>query len=321
MRASQPDRIDHQPVLVSEVLEGLRVRAHGRYLDGTLGSAGHAAAILEQSAPDGRLLGLDKDPAAVARAVVRLAEFGDRAVLRVAPFEALDTVARAEGMGPFDGLLLDLGISSVQLDDPSRGFTFQAEGPLDMRIDPAGAQTAAELVNNLDEESLANLIFQFGEEPRSRRIARAIVAARPVASTSALAGVVARASGYPHGRTHPATRTFQALRIAVNDELGTLERTLPKAIEALAPHGRLAVITFHSLEDRIVKQTFRQAARDCICPPRLPECRCDHVASLKLVTRRPVSASPAELASNPRARSAKLRVAERVAPSELDRAA
>jgi 16S rRNA (cytosine1402-N4)-methyltransferase len=309
-----PSTTRHAPVLYAEVLVALAPRPGGRYLDGTLGGGGHAAGILEASAPDGRLLGLDLDPAAIERARVRLAAFGARAVCVQASFADLGAVAAAEGFSPLDGVLLDLGFSSDQLADPARGLSFQTEGPLDMRLDPEAPTTADELVNELPEEELADLIYRWGEERKSRRIARAIVNARPVHTTTRLADVVARAmGGGRHARIHPATRTFQALRIAVNDELGALEAALPQAIAQLAPGGRLAVIAFHSLEDRIVKHTLREAARDCICPPGLPECRCDHRAQLRLVSRKAIQPSAAEVAANPRARSARLRVAERLA--------
>jgi len=304
----------HAPVLLPEVLAALSPRAGGRYLDGTLGGGGHAAGILDASAPDGRLLGLDRDPAALARARARLAPYGDRAVCVRASFADLGAVATARGFAPLDGVLFDLGFSSDQVDDPARGLSFQAEGPLDMRLDPDTPITAAGLVNGLPEAELADVIYRYGEDRMSRRLARAIVAARPIHTTTELAAVVARAAGGRRDRIHPATRTFQALRIAVNDELVALEAALPQAIDHLAPGGRLAVIAFHSLEDRLVKHTLRDAARDCVCPPRLPECRCGHRATLRLVTRKPILPSPAEVAANPRARSAKLRVAERLTP-------
>jgi len=309
-----PPTTRHAPVLLAEVLAALAPRPKGRYLDGTLGGGGHAEAILAASAPDGRLLGLDRDPAALDRARARLAPFGARAVCVHARFGALGAVAAAHGFSPLDGVLLDLGISSDQLDDPTRGLSFQRDGPLDMRLDPGEDVTAADLVNTLPERDLADLIYRFGEERRSRRVARAIVAARPIATTGGLAEVVARAVGGGRAaRIHPATRTFQALRIAVNGELDELAAALPQAIAHLAPGGRLAVISFHSLEDRIVKHALRDAARDCVCPPGLPECRCAHRAEMRLITRRPMEPSNAEAAQNPRARSAKLRVAEKLA--------
>jgi len=311
-----PSDMPHIPVLRDAVLDALRP-GHlpaGRFVDGTVGAGGHAAAILE-SAPDARLLGLDRDPAALALARDRLAPFGERAALVHASYEQVAAHVAAwlgEGAG-VDGILLDLGISSMQVDDPARGFAFAHEGPLDMRFDPtAPGPTAAEIVNTWPADDLADILFRYGEERNSRRIARAIVAARPLATTRQLAEVIAAAQRGPREKIHPATRAFQALRIAVNDELGAVERVLPVAIDLLRPGGRLAVISFHSLEDRIVKQTFRLEATDCICPPRQPVCTCGHVARVTLVTRKPVTAGADEIARNPRSRSARLRVVERL---------
>ncbi len=230
-----------------------------------------------------------------------------------ANFDQLQRIAEREGFVPADGVLMDLGVSSDQLEAADRGFSFLKPGPLDMRMDPSLPLTAADLVNTLSEEELAQLIRTYGEEPRARRIARAIVQARPIHTTTELAEVIARAvPRRPGQRLHPATRTFQALRIVVNDELGALERALPQALDVLRPGGRLVVIAFHSLEDRIVKQFFRQEARDCICPPRQPVCTCGHKARVRILTRKPVVPSEAELQANPRSRSAKLRAVEKV---------
>ncbi len=300
----------HVPVLLQSALSFLQVRPGGVYLDGTVGGGGHAEAILESSAPDGRLLGLDRDPAALEAAGRRLARFGGRAVLRHGSFAALAQLA--EGFAPADGILLDLGLSSLQLADPARGFAFSQEGPLDMRFDPtAPGPTAADLVNSLSVKELAGLLYRYGEERQARRIAEAIVAARPLGTTRQLAEVVERAVGRPE-RIHPATRTFQALRIAVNGELEALEAALPQALDLLRPGGRLVVISFHSLEDRIVKRFLQREARDCICPPEAPICTCGHKARLRPLTRRPVRPEPAEVEANPRARSARLRAAERL---------
>ncbi len=306
----------HIPVFLQAVLDGLRVRPGGRYVDGTVGGGGHAAHILELSAPDGRLLGLDRDAEAVAVARSRLADYADRVTLLHASFDRLAEVARAQGFVPVDGVLFDLGLSSLQLADPARGFSFSADGPLDMRFDPdSGGETAADLVNRLPEAELAALLRRYGEEPQARRIAEAIVAARPLHTTRELAAVVEQAVGGRRGRRiHPATRTFQALRIAVNDELATIERALPQAVEILAPGGRLVVIAFHSLEDRLVKRFMRRESRDCICPPETPVCVCGHRATLRMVTRKPLRPSAEEVVANPRARSARLRVAERIGP-------
>ncbi len=304
------DAADHLPVLYDRVLEFLAPQPGGRYIDATVGAGGHAWGILEASDPDGRLLALDADPAALAVARERLAPFGERVTLMHANFDRLAQVAEEHGFEKVDGILLDLGLSSLQLADAQRGFSFQLEGPLDMRFDPRTRRTAADLVNRLSEEELADLLKRYGEERYARRIARAIVRHRPIRTTRELAELVAR--NVPHrGRIHPATRTFMALRIAVNDELGALERALPQAVGLLRPGGRLAVISFHSLEDRIVKEFFRRESRDCICPPELPACVCDHKAVLELVTRKPVTPSAEEVARNPRSRSARMRVAVR----------
>jgi len=309
--------VEHIPVLYEEVLAGLQVRASGRYIDATLGAGGHAAGILEASAPDGQLLGLDADPDAVAYARQRLQEFGQRSVLWAGNFRQLATVARALGFTRVDGILMDLGLSSRQLEDAARGFSFAHEGPLDMRLDPGKGQMAADLVNTLPVEALADLLWRYGEERHSRRIARAIVAARPVTRTDELAELVARTVGRRE-KIHPATRTFQALRIAVNEELAALEEALPQASDLLRPGGRLAVIAFHSLEDRLVKQFYRRESTDCLCPPEVPVCSCEHQATLIQITRKPVRPSDEEIARNPRSRSARLRVAERLSEIEGD---
>lgn len=303
----------HTSVLLQEIISALQPHPGGVYIDGTVGAGGHAAALLEASAPDGPLFGLDRDQSALEVARRQLAQFGHRVHLFHANFDQLAQVAQAQAMPRADGLLLDLGVSSMHLDQPERGFSFQTDGPLDMRMDPTTGPTAADLVNSLPEEELANLIYRYGEERHSRRIARAIVKARPLRRTLELARVVARVSGGgrpDRTKIHPATRTFQALRIAVNDELGALERALPQAMECLKPGGRLAVISFHSLEDRIVKQYFKQESQDCICPPEQPVCTCRHKATIDIITKRPITASLAEIDANPRARSAKLRVVE-----------
>lgn len=313
----------HVPVLLVETLEGLALTAGAAAIDCTLGGAGHAAAILAATAPDGRLLGLDADPAAIARGCDRLAQYGARAVLRQTSFRHLAQAAHAAGFAGVQAILLDLGVSSYQLAEGERGFSFLAAGPLDMRMDPQTGLTAAEIVNDWPQEALADLLFRYGEEPRSRRIARAIVAARPLRTTQELADAVSRALGGQRGqRLHPATRTFQALRIAVNDELAALEAVLPQAVELLAPAGRLAVIAFHSLEDRIVKRFLQRETRDCICdlaeegPPRArlarAACTCGHRATLRAVTRKPIQPGAEEVRDNPRSRSAKLRIAERI---------
>jgi 16S rRNA (cytosine1402-N4)-methyltransferase len=267
---------------------------------------------LAASSPDGLLLGLDVDPQALELARQRLAPFGERACLIRASYTTLSEQLATLDWPPVGGILLDLGASSMDFDTPERGFSFQVDGPLDMRFNPTTPLTAAELVNSLPEAKLADLIFRYGEESAARRIAQAIVRARPVSSTQGLAEVIARACGGKRGRIHPATRTFQALRIAVNQELEAIETVLPKAVQALEPGGRLAVIAFHSLEDRIVKKFYRQESRDCICPPRQLVCTCGHKAIIREITRRPIQPAAEEIQQNPRARSAKLRVAEKL---------
>jgi len=300
----------------AEVIAGLALFPDATCIDGTLGGAGHAEAMLTATAPTGKLLGLDLDPSAVERAAERLAPYAGRIDLVQASFARMAEVAAAHGLkaGSVHAILLDLGLSSYQLAEAGRGFSFRNEGPLDMRMDPAAPLTAGEIVNQWPQEDIANITYQFGEEIHSRRIARAIVEARPLNTTGELADVVARAlGGHRAGqRIHPATRTFQALRIAVNDELKALAETLPQMVDLLAPGGRFAVITFHSLEDRIVKQFIQHETRDCICPPELPVCQCGHHAILRAVTRKPIQPTEAEIASNARSRSAKLRVAERL---------
>ena len=301
----------HISVLYEEVLTWLRPRSGGRYIDATLGVGGHAKGILIASHPDGWLLGLDADPGALLFASKVLEPFGDRVVLRSANFRQLREVAGALGIEEVDGILMDLGLSSPQLDNADRGFSFSQDGPLDMRMDRERGQSAADLVNHLSEADLSNLLWQYGEERKSRRIARAITAARPLETTGQLADLVARTVGRRE-KIHPATRTFQALRIAVNEELDALSQALPQARDLLRPGGRLAVIAFHSLEDRLVKRFHRQEARDCVCPPELPVCACQHQATLRVLTSKPVRPTAGEIARNPRSRSARLRIAERL---------
>ena len=306
---------EHIPVLLEEVLAGLEVRPGGRYIDATLGAGGHAASILRASAPNGKLLGLDADPEAVAFARDRLRPFDDRSTLQVWNFRHLNTVAVAQGFEQVDGILMDLGLSSRQLADAHRGFSFSQEGPLDMRLDPSAGTTAAHLVNALSESELSQILWEYGEERHARRIARVIVANRPLHTTGQLADLVARTIGRRE-KIHPATRTFQALRIAVNQELVALDEALPQARDLLQPGGRLAVIAFHSLEDRLVKRFYQRESRDCICPPEAPFCICEHQATLRVITRKPIRPTEAEVEQNPRSRSARLRVAERLPSSQ-----
>ncbi|MBO9308429.1 MAG: 16S rRNA (cytosine(1402)-N(4))-methyltransferase RsmH [Chloroflexi bacterium] len=311
--SSELEPAPHQPVLLAEVLEALQARAlpEGRFIDGTLGAGGHAAALL-RAAPRARLLGIDRDPRSLAIAQARLAPFAERVIFAHANYDQMEALAAQHAFAPVDGILLDLGIASMHVDDPERGFSFRADAPLDMRYDPRpDVPSAADLLNTLSVEALADLLYTYGEERESRRLARAIVAARPLRTTRQLAAVIERTLPRRE-RIHPATRTFQALRIAVNDELGALERVLPQTLALLRRGGRVAIISFHSLEDRIVKRFFARESADCLCPPRQPRCTCGHVARLRLLTRKPITATEAEVAANPRSRSAKLRVAERL---------
>lgn len=305
----------HVPVLAQEVRSWLAPRSGGRYVDGTLGGAGHTALLLEASAPDGHVLAIDADAAALARARARLPEAlaAGRLVLRQGNFAHMLDLAREEGFTSADGVLLDLGLSSDQLADQARGFSFSTDAPLDMRFDPGNGATAADLLHTLDEAALADMLWRYGEERRARAIAHRLVEARrqsPIARTTTLARLVAGVVRGRPGGIHPATRTFQALRIAVNDELGSLEAALPAALELAHPGGRIAVISFHSLEDRIVKQFFQREQRGCTCPPEFPACVCGRAPRLRILTRHPVTAGAEEVAANPHARSAKLRVAE-----------
>jgi len=306
--------MEHISVLLDAVVSALLPAA--RVVDGTLGAGGHARALLAGGA--GELLGLDADSLAISIARQTLAPFAERAHLVHRSYERMAEEAAALGWSGVDAIVLDLGVSSMQFDRAERGFAFLQDGPLDMRFDPQGERpSAADLVNHLDEAELADLIYNYGEEHHSRRLARAIVAGRPFQTTRELAAVIERAQPRrPGDKLHPATRTFQALRIAVNDELGAVERVLPLAIDLLRPGGRLAVISFHSLEDRLVKQAFKLASTDCICPPRVPVCVCGHRASVRLLTRKPQVADAAEVAQNPRSRSAKLRVVEKLGGDE-----
>jgi 16S rRNA (cytosine1402-N4)-methyltransferase len=305
--------VRHEPVLLREVIAALAVRPGGRYIDCTVDGGGHAEAILEAASPGGALLGLDADPEAVEMAQRRLARFGDGVAIVNANFGDVDEVARERGFEPVNGVLFDLGLSSHQLAGAARGFSFRIESPLDMRFGPDQETTASYWVNDADEGELADLIWRFGEERDSRRIARAIVRGRPFETTTDLAKAVEQTVGRrPGSQTHPATKTFQALRIAVNQELAILAEALPRAHGLLGFGSRLVVISYHSLEDRIVKQFIARESRDCICPPGQPVCTCSHKATLKPVSRGVVTPSDEEVAANPRARSAKLRVAERI---------
>jgi 16S rRNA (cytosine1402-N4)-methyltransferase len=311
----------HLPVLVDEVLASLDPRTGSSLADCTVGGGGHAERLLEASSPDGRLLGLDADRAAIAEAQRVLAQYGERAVLRQANFAALYDIAREEGFIPLDGVLFDLGLSSYQLADPARGFSFAADAPPDMRFDEETGVSALDLIDRTTDRELAGILATFGEERHAGRVAKAILAARAegrLVTAADLAAVVAAASparGADAGRIHPATRTFQALRIAVNRELEVLGAGLAGALAALRPGGRLAVISYHSGEDRIVKRFMARESRDCVEDPLPPACTCGHLAQLRVIARRGITPSAEEISRNRRARSARLRIAEKLAPA------
>jgi 16S rRNA (cytosine1402-N4)-methyltransferase len=280
-------------------------------VDGTVGAGGHARGILEACVPDGELLGLDLDPQALALARETLAPFGHRAHLAQASYTSLPEQMKRLGWDAVDGIVLDLGLSSMQLDTPERGFSFQHDAPLDMRFSPTNTITAATLVNSMDEDELADILYRFGEESDGRRIARAIVRARPLQTTRQLAEAIEKVVPRRKG-IHPATKTFQALRIAVNEELASVAEALPKAVAAIRSGGRLAVISFHSLEDRIVKDFFREKSRELVNPPYTPIYKEERKAIIKEISRKPIVPTDEEIESNPRARSAKLRIAEKL---------
>lgn len=307
----------HLSVMPDEVLQYLQPRAEQLYLDGTVGAGGHSRLILEASAPSGRVIGLDRDPEALAKATEVLAGFGDRVRLRHGNFSAAAQVLAELGESGLDGLLLDLGVSSYQLDAPQRGFSFRSEAPLDMRMDQTIGVTAAEVLNSCDAVELTRIFREYGEERYAGRIARRIERERqsaPLETTRQLAELVRGAvpGGFVPGRIHPATRVFQALRIHVNQELDHVAKGLEQGLELLRIGGRMVIISFHSLEDRLVKQFFAAQARSCICPPRLPLCNCGHQARVEVLTRKAVRASEAEVNANPRARSAVLRAIRRI---------
>ena len=301
----------HIPVLLRESLATLMVQPGGRYIDCTLGAGGHAQAILENSSPGGQLLGIDADPEAVRRARERLSSFGNSVLLVNDNFVNLRDICVKHDFFPVHGILFDLGLSSPQLEE-GRGFSFQYEAPLDMRFSPTQKITAADIVNTYSESEIARIIRTYGEEINSRQIARKIVQKRPLRSTLDLAKVIEDAVGGRHGKIHPATRTFQAIRIVVNQEMENLESALNQAVSLLGFGGRLVVISYHSLEDRVVKRFLQKEARDCICPPEVPKCVCGHKANLRIVTRRILTPTFTEVEMNPRSRSAKLRGAERI---------
>ena len=302
----------HVPVLLDEVIAGLQAQRGGYFVDCTVGLGGHAAAILEKISPSGRLLGIDADPEAIKASQDKLSDYGEAVTLVNDNFVNLEDICKRYHFHPVDGILFDLGVSSLQLDTAERGFSFHLDAPLNMRFDPGQGLTASDIVNSFSEQELAKLIEKYGEERHSRRIARYIVQNRPIVTTVELASLVKQATSGKRAKIHPATRTFMAIRIAVNSELQNLELALKQTINLLRPGGRLTVISYHSLEDRIVKQFMRSAASSCLCPPGTVVCRCGHVPTLKLISRKVIKPTSLEIESNPRSRSAKLRIAERL---------
>lgn len=302
----------HVPVLYHEIINALAPYSGGLYIDGTLGAGGHAWGILNASNPDGKLLGIDLDSQALVVANRRLSLFSDRAILRQGSYTEMKTFSKELGWNFIDGIILDFGVSSIQLDTQDRGFSFQADAPLDMRFGNQISITAADIVNTYPEKELADIIWRYGEEKFSRKIARWICENRPIHTTTELANLVKKAYGKQVSQIHPATRTFQAIRIAVNQELRAIETVIPIAIDLLKPGGRLAIISFHSLEDRLVKTIFKQESKNCICPPEQPICTCNHKARIKEINKKPIEANQIEKSENPRSRSAKLRIAEKL---------
>jgi 16S rRNA (cytosine1402-N4)-methyltransferase len=302
----------HIPVLLEEAIEGLQVQPGGCFVDCTVGLGGHAARILENISPRGRLLGIDADPEAIEIAKSKLAHYGEAVILVNDNFANLEVICNKYNLYSVDGILFDLGVSSLQLDTAQRGFSFQRDAPLDMRFDLSQGLTATDIVNSFPEQELARIIRDNSEERHSRRIARHIVQSRPITTTLALAQVVEQVLGGKHSKIHPATRTFMALRIAVNGELEKLKLALEQTINLLRFQGRLVVISYNSLEDRIVKEFVRREASSCICPPGTAICRCGHVPTLKPISRRVIKPTLWEIQSNPRSRSARMRIAERL---------
>lgn len=302
----------HLPVLYQEVIQYLSPATPGKFVDGTVGAGGHAYGMLSTFGSGNELLGIDLDPVALEHASARLLSFGKSVQLHQGSYADISDHLHRIGWLKVRGILLDLGVSSMQLDMPEKGFSFRADAPLDMRFNPSAPLTGADLLNGSDELEISRILWEYGEERQARRLAKAIVARRPVDTTSQLVSIIEKTIGYHRGGIHPATRTFQAIRIAVNDELGNLEAFLPKAVDALESGGRLAIISFHSLEDRIVKHYFQRESKDCIELPLPIVCTCGHKATVKIITRHPVEASDEEKSNNPRSRSAKLRVAERL---------
>ena len=302
----------HEPVLLEECINALRIQAGGKYVDCTVGGGGHAESILRSSSPGGQLIGIDADRDALRVAEQKLKSFGSSVTLVNENFRHLKDICNKHGFKPVDGILFDLGVSSLQLSDASRGFSFLLDSPLDMRFSASQAVTAADIVNTYSEGEIAQLLYKYGEESRSRQIARLIIQQRPLKTTLELARLVEKAVTRKYSRIHPATKTFQALRIAINEELENLEIALEQVPDILASGGRIVIISFHSLEDRLVKTFLQREARGCICAPGMPVCICGHTPRLRIITKKVVIPSAIELQHNPRSRSARMRAGERI---------
>ncbi len=302
----------HTPVLLEETKKALDIQLGGLYIDCTVGTGGHSEAILESISPGGQLLGLDADPEAIAISREKLKPYASSVILINENFVHLEEICLKYNFRPVNGILFDLGLSSLQLDEAERGFSFRSDGPLDMRFSPLQKITASDIVNNASPAELARIIAEYGEDYHSRQIARGIIKERPIRNTLHLVQIIERVTGTTGGRIHPATRTFQALRIAVNEELRNLEKALQQTINLLGHGGRLVVISYHSLEDRIVKNFMRRESRNCICPPFVYHCVCGHVASFEIVNKEIITPSSEEISINPRSRSAKMRIARRI---------
>lgn len=311
MILSEPD-FHHTPVLLKEVVEALGIQSGGRYIDCTVGEGGHSEAILRASSPGGQLLGIDADPDAIRAAEKRLQAYEGSYLLVNDNFSTLERIASEYNFKPVHGVLFDLGLSSLQLEAKGRGFSFRHDEPLDMRFGPGQGPTAEQIVNTYSQDKLASIFREYGEERRGRQIARRIVESRPIRTSLELAKAVEKAVGGVRGRIHPATKVFMSLRIAVNQELANLEEVLPQALRLLGYEGRLVIISYHSLEDRIIKAFIKRESQDCICPPKTPVCICGHKATLRPITKKAIFPSESERLANPRSRSARMRVAEHV---------
>jgi 16S rRNA (cytosine1402-N4)-methyltransferase len=304
--------IQHIPVMVPEILKYLEVSSGGRYIDCTLGEGGHTKSLLEASNPGGEVLGIDADHEAIEVSKNRLEEYGERFIYDNSNFKNIKKIAMKSKFVPCHGILFDLGVSSLQLDKESRGFSFRRKAPLDMRFSINQTLTAQDVLNTFSESEISDILYQYGEERQSRKIAKLIIENRPLSNADELSDLIKKNIRQTNYKINPSTKTFQALRIYINEELNSLSQALEQSLEILGVGGRMAVISYHSLEDRIVKNFFKKESKYCICPPNIPKCDCEHFPKLKIVTKKPVSPSQSEIDANKRSRSAKLRVVERI---------